>query len=153
MVVSPEASGSATQATPEPDGRAAVVVAKPAATPLVAIPTVTMPGAMLFGCEVAAVVAAKNTLVGKLVPLNSAFAKGVAGDPPVNVPVVMIFAGFLSIRNRPSPWVPASADDVIVRTVDPVVHPEVQFPKKTAVSSAMSRSKGCVPSSAESRVP
>src|ERR1700690_4202821 len=105
MLVPAEPSGSATQATPDPDGRAAVFVAKPPATPLVAIPTVTVPGAILFGCEVAAVVAAKNTLVAKLVPLNSALAKGVDGDPPVNVPVVTIFAGFLSIRNRPSPWV------------------------------------------------
>src|SRR5215472_19116015 len=96
--------GSARQATPLPAGAAAVLAAKPDGRPVVAIATVTVPGARSFVCEGIACAMRKNVLTGKLVPLNAAEAFGPAVPSPVSAPVVSTFAGFVLMRKRPSPW-------------------------------------------------
>ena len=126
---------STTQATPLLDGAAAVLVAKPAVTPLVAMGSVTVPGAMLFDCDSAACAVEKKTLTGNEVPLNSADGYGEPPMPPVSKPEEMTLEGFLSIRKRPSPWVPGAAVGLIVTAVAPVAHPLAQVPVKTSSSS------------------
>src|SRR5215472_4620726 len=106
--------GSARQATPLPAGAAAVLAAKPDGRPVVAIATVTVPGARSFACDGIACAIRKNVLTGKLVPLKAAAAFGPGAPTPTMLPVETTFDGLVSIRNRPSPCVPLFADGVSI---------------------------------------
>jgi hypothetical protein len=89
--------------------------------------SVTVPGAIFFGCDVAATAVCMKTLTGKFVPVK--FASGSTFTPPeTSWPLLIVFAGFLSIRNRPSPWVPPLTVATTNTEVDPVVHPLEHVP-------------------------
>jgi hypothetical protein len=97
--------------------------------------TVTVPGARSVAWETIFCVVSKKVLTGKLDPLKVAEAWGVPETPPVREPVEMTLAGLVSMRKRPSPWVPAPEVAVTLSCVEPVEHPAVQVPSKTWVSS------------------
>src|SRR6185312_5949128 len=107
--------------------------------PVVAIGTVTVPGATLFDWLVMAWPMERKTLTGKAVPLNWANACGPVLLPPVMVPpvlaLVIVFDGLVSMRKRPSPCVPLDAVGAMVTAVDPLLHPAEQVPLNTAESS------------------
>jgi hypothetical protein len=124
-------------ATPELAGADVVLVAYPAGSLVVAIAKVTFPGATSLVCDGIAAAVAKKVLKGKLVPVKLADACGVPSEPPINVPVEMTLAGFLLIRNRPSPCVPGPLVAATLTTVDPVVHPVAHVPPKTRLSSVI----------------
>src|SRR5271156_6676556 len=132
-------------AIPEPLGAAAVLVAYPEGTALVAIANVTVPGAILFACDGITAAVAKKVLTGKDVPLKVADACGALLAPPVRTPLVNTFAGFRSIRNRPSPCVPAPPVTATVMLVEPGAHPELHVPSNTRASSRIWTSIGCAP--------
>jgi hypothetical protein len=55
---------------------------------------------------------------------------------PLVLLLVIVFAGFVSIRKRPSPCVPApTAFGAIMTVVEPVVQPVVHIPTNTLESS------------------
>ena len=100
--VRPADGGSATHATPLAAGNAAVEVLNALATPVVAIPSVTVPGAIEFA-EARRHLrrSARKTLVANVVPENVAVGPirlFAVLAPPVSVPAVIVFAGFRSSR-------------------------------------------------------
>ena len=119
---------SITHATPVCDGSWLVFTANPDGTPLVAIGSVTVPGAMFVAWEFAVAAVSRNTLGGKFVPEKLTMAAMVSPPFEMICPVLTVFDGFLSMRKRPSPWVPPFAVGFTNSEVDPVVHPVAHVP-------------------------